>query len=51
MVNCLKKINEINLFIASWEGHYDTVKLLIDANADVNIKTNNGFLALNVGQS
>ena len=44
-------INKINLFIASLNENLGTVKLLIDANADLNIKTNSGSTALDLGES
>ena len=43
-VNCLK-INKINIMIASRRGHKGTVKLLIDANADLNIQEKDGSTA------
>ena len=49
IVNCLK-INKINLFIASLYGHEGTVKLLIDANADMNIQNKYGSTALHRGK-
>ena len=49
IVNCLK-INKINLFIASRNGHERTVKLLIEANADLNIQDENGKTALHIGK-
>ena len=45
------KIIKINLFIASYNGHEGIVKLLIEANADVNIQANSGYTALNWGKS
>ena len=45
------KINKINLFIASWKGHEQTVKLLLEAGADLNIKNSNGYTALHYGKS
>ena len=50
IVNCLK-INKINLFIASKWGHEGTVKLLIDANANANIRDSKGWTALKLGKS
>ena len=41
----------MNLFIASYNGHESTVKLLIEANADVNIKVYSGYTALHEGKS
>ena len=45
------KINKINLFIASIDGHEKIVKLLIDAGSDLNIKTNSGQTVLHIGES
>ena len=42
-------LNKINLFIASYEGNEGIVKLLIDANADVDIKNKDGKTALHRG--
>ena len=50
IVNCLK-INKINLFIASIGGNEGIVKLLIDANADLNIQDKDGRTALHKGKS
>ena len=47
-INCLK-IKEINLLIASEKGNEGIVKLLIDANADVDIKNIYGSTALHMG--
>ena len=49
-MKCLK-INKINLFKASWKGHEGIVKILIDANADLNIQDKDGDTALHNGKS
>ena len=41
----------MNLFIASNEGHEQTVKLLLEAGADRNIKNIIGYTALHWGKS
>ena len=41
----------MNLFIASNEGHEQTVKLLLEAGADRYIKNNDGSTALHYGKS
>ena len=38
------KINKINLFIASLKGDEGIVKLLLEANADLNIQEKDGSL-------
>ena len=45
------KNNNINLFIAYINGHEKTVKLLLEAGADLNIKNNDGDTALHHGKS
>ena len=50
IINCLK-IYKINLFIASHWGREGTVKLLIEANANVLIKNKDGKTALDLGES
>ena len=50
IINFLK-INKIYLFIASWKGHEGTVRLLADEGADLNIKSNSGWTAFQVGKS
>ena len=49
-INCLK-IKEINLLIASEKGNEGIVKLLIDANADINIQDKSGSTAFHIGKS
>ena len=43
--------NKIILFIASSEGNEGIVKLLIEANADLNIQDKDGWAALHHGKS
>jgi len=45
------KNNKIILFIASSKGYEGIARLLIDAKADLNIKTNSGWTALDYGKS
>ena len=35
-------LGSYSLMIAAWEGHTDTVKILIENEADVNIQNNLG---------
>ena len=46
LINCF---NILFVFIASQEGHSEVVELLLNKNASVNEKTNDGWTALHMG--
>jgi ankyrin repeat protein len=46
-VNAINEKGETPLIIASSEGHFDIIRILLENNADQNIKSKVGYTALN----